>query len=120
MFNVFDSKYRAQYMAGQAGDSANAAFGFFGIKGAGGPPYKGHIGMRDDTKIYGPVDGIKGTYMRSNKGIEFDQKLTLVFEYELKSYNGINPRQAMLDLLSNILTVTYTTGTFFGGSYRAT
>jgi hypothetical protein len=120
MFNVFDSKYRAQYMAGQAGDSANSAFGFFGIKSLGGPPYKGHIGLRDDTKIYGPVDGIKGTYMRSNKGIEFDQKLTLVFEYELKSYNGINPRQAMLDLLSNILTVTYTTGTFFGGSYRGT
>lgn len=120
MFNVFDSKYRAQYMAGQAGDSANSAFGFFGINGLGGPPYKGHIGLRDDTKIYGPVDGIKGTYMRSNKGIEFDQKLTLVFEYELKSYNGINPRQAMLDLLSNILTVTYTTGTFFGGSYRGT
>ena len=119
MFNVFDSKYREQYMAGQAGDSANSAFGFFKFQGLGGPPYKGHIGMRDDTKIYGPVDGIKSTYMRSNEGIKFEQKLTLVFEYELKSYNGINPRQAMLDLLSNILTVTYTTGTFFGGSYRA-
>lgn len=117
-FNMFDNKYRAQYMSGHAGESANQAFAHFGIKGMGSPPYKGHIGHTDQTKVYGPVDGIKGTYMRSDKGIEFDQKLTLVFEYELKSYNGINPRQAMLDLISNILNVTYTTGTFFGGSYR--
>lgn len=118
IFNMFDSTYRAQYMGGYAGDSANQAFGFFGINGLGGPPYKGHIGMRDDTKVYGPVDAIKGTYMRSDQGLNFDQKITLVFEYELKSYNGINPRQAMLDLLSNILSVTYTSGSFFGGSYR--
>ena len=26
----------------------------------------------------------------------------LVFEYELRAYNGINGRQAMLDLISNI------------------
>jgi hypothetical protein len=120
MFSMFDSKYREQYMAGQAGEAANAAFGFFGINGVGAPPYSGLRGWRDKTKIYGPVDGIKKTYMRSDKGIEFDQKITLVFEYELKSYNGINPRQAMLDLISNILNVTYTTGTFFGGSYRST
>ena len=46
------------------------------------------------------------------------KKLSLVFEYELRSYNGINPKQAMLDLLSNILNVTYTTGTFWGGGYK--
>lgn len=118
-FNMFDSSYRAQYMSGMAGDSVNTAFGMFGIRGLGGPPYKNHIGMRDDTKVYGPIDSIRGTYMRSDRGLEFDQKLSLVFEYELKSYNGINPRQAMLDLLANILSVTYQTGTFFGGSYRA-
>ena len=116
-FNMFDSGYRAQYMAGTAGNSANNAFEFFGIK-AGDPPYKGMGGHHDSNKVYGPVDGIKGTYTRSERGIEFDQKLTLVFEYELRSYNGINPRQAMLDLLSNVLNVTYATGSFFGGSYR--
>lgn len=120
MFSIFDSKYREQYMAGQAGDAANQAFGFFGMKNAGAPPYKGYQDFRDANKVYGPVDGIKKTYMRSNDGINFEQKITLVFEYELKSYNGINPRQAMLDLISNILNVTYTTGSFFGGSYRAT
>jgi hypothetical protein len=62
--------------------------------------------------VYGPVDTIKGTYMRGEEGLEFDQKISLQFDYELRSYNGINPRQAMLDLLSNILNVTYTTGTF--------
>jgi hypothetical protein len=120
MFSMFDTKYREQYMAGQSGEAANAAFGFFGIKMDGGVPYKGYQDWRDSTKIYGPVDAIKHTYMRNDEGLTFDQKLTLVFEYELKSYNGINPRQAMLDLLSNVLNVTYTTGTFFGGSHRAT
>jgi hypothetical protein len=109
-------------MAGMAGTSANSAFQFFGVKNdaLGGPPYQDIRKWRDQTKVYGPVDGIWKTYMRGQNGLTFDQKLTLVFEYELKSYNGINPRQAMLDLLSNILNVTYTTGTFFGGSYRST
>jgi hypothetical protein len=43
----------------------------------------------------------------------------LTFEYELRAYNNINTRQAMLDLLANILAVTYQAGEFFPGGQRS-
>lgn len=116
---LFDETYRKQYMAGQASTAGNAILGkFFKVDDA---PYQGYNAFRDEhTKVYGPVDSIRTTYMRSDEGLTFDQKFTITFDYELRSYNGINGRQAMLDLLSNILNVTYTTGTFWGGGYKAT
>ena len=76
--------------------------------------------FRDTNKVYGPVDAIKSTNVRGDEGLQFNQSITLNFDYEMKSYDGINTRAAFLDLLSNILTVTYSTGTFWGGGYRMT
>ena len=118
MFSVFDKEYRKQYQEGYVGEAANKALEAFGIRGLDGPPYNGFKTFEDNTKVYGPVDSIRTTYARSDKGLSFDQQFTLVFEYELKSYNGINGKQAMLDLISNILNVTYTTGSFWGGGYK--
>lgn len=120
MFSVFDESYRKQYQNGQADVAGNAGLSMFGIKSdmLGNAPYKDHAKFEDRNKVYGPVDAIKSTYIRSESGLEFNQSFTLVFEYELKSYNGINGRQAMLDLISNILNVTYTTGSFWGGGYK--
>lgn len=116
---MFDPTYRQQYMNGQVGSSVNKYLGK--LMPVGDPPYSNDFSMvhHDQNKVYGPVDTIKGTYMRSEKGLENEHKMTLVFDYELRSYNGINGRQAMLDLLSNILNVTYSTGTFWGGGYKA-
>ena len=119
LFSAFDSTYRAQYQAGYAGNAANSAFEAFGIKGLGNPPYTDHASFRDTkTKIYGPIDSIRSTYVRADSGLTFDQKISLVFEYELRAYNGINAKQAMLDLISNILNITYTTGSFWGGGIK--
>lgn len=120
MFSVFDSQYQKQYQAGYASTSANAFFSHLGIGSAlGDAPYKGLANLRDErTKVWGPIDSIRHVYYRDDKGLTFEQKITLVFEYELRSYNGINGRQAMLDLISNILNVTYTTGSFWGGGHR--
>lgn len=118
IFSAFDKTYREQYMAGYAGESANAVFSHFGLGGLGNPPYKDLPGQRDRNKVYGPVDSIRSTYIRSDDGLTFEHKMSLVFEYELRSYNGINAKQAMLDLISNILNVTYTTGTFWGGGFK--
>lgn len=119
---AFDSAYRKQYMAGQAGSAFNTLANeylpnFFHL---GDNPYSAHEinSFQDRNKVYGPVDAIKKVYMRSEDGINFEQSFTLVFDYELRSYNGINGRQAMLDLISNILSVVYTTGTFWGGGYK--
>jgi hypothetical protein len=117
IFSVFDEKYRKQYQDGFAGEAANGALGYLGIR-AGNPPYKNIAGWEDSVKVYGPVDTIRSTYVRDDKGLKFEQSFSLTFEYELKSYNGVNGKQAMLDLISNILNVTYTTGSFWGGGYK--
>lgn len=74
----------------------------------------------DPNKVYGGVDMIKSVYIRDDKGLQFNHEFKLVFDYELKSYDGINGKQAMLDLLGNILTVCYTTGDFWPGAYQHT
>ena len=118
IFSSFDSTYQKQYMEGYGGEAANSFFDHLGIK-MGNPPYREHLDFRDTrTKVYGPVDTIQSTYIRDEGGLTFEHKISLVFEYELRSYNGINPKQAMLDLISNILNVTYTTGSFWGGGYK--
>lgn len=117
IFSTFDKSYQKQYMAGYSGEAANSFFQHLGVK-LGNPPYKNFADFRDKNKVYGPVDTIQSTYMRSEGGLTFEQKISLVFEYELRSYNGINAKQAMLDLLSNILNVTYTTGSFWGGGFK--
>ena len=119
IFSVFDKKYQQQYMEGYAGEAANKVFEQFGLP-VGNKPYSGSqfADFRDRNKVYGPVDSIRSTYIRSDEGLVFEHKFSLTFEYELRSYNGINGKQAMLDLLSHILNVTYTTGSFWGGGFK--
>lgn len=75
--------------------------------------------FRDQNRVSGPnVDAIKKTTIRSWDGLDFSQSITLTFDYEMRSYDGINTKAAFLDLLANILQVTYSTGTFWGGGYR--
>lgn len=116
---VFDPKYREQYMNGGAGEAVNGYMEkFFKVGDAPYPVAQYENFSNDNSKVYGPVDTIKTTYKRSEEGLGFDQNITITFDYELRSYNGINPRQAMLDLLANILNVTYSTGTFWGGGFK--
>lgn len=68
-------------------------------------------------RIDGPVDSIDKIIVR-DRGLNFEQKFTLTFEYSLNSYGGINPRLALLDLLGNILFTTYNRGNFWGGGIR--
>lgn len=119
LFATFDPIYQKQVQAGMAG---NAAFSLLSgpLKGmVGDPPYTDHLNQRDSNKVYGPIDVIKDTYMRSEDGLQFAHSFTLTFEYELRSYSNINTRQAMLDLLANILAVTYTSGDFWGGGHQS-
>lgn len=117
-------------MLGQAwrkGQSSTVARRFFnhikpGVYNKGGGMTVSSPGPHyDANKAYAGVDMIKSIYIRDpDKGLTFQHKFKLVFEYELRSYDGINGKQAMLDLLGNILTVCYTTGDFWPGGYRST
>ena len=67
--------------------------------------------------VIGPVNVIDSTNIR-DKGMKFSNDLKLNFEYELKSLNYVNPKIAMIDIISNMLTMTYNNGQFFGGGQR--
>ena len=133
LLNGTTKQYRQYMLSGKGGDLAASYVGgllggrhprlgsFVGSNG-GGAPYSNAQwrGFRDKNKVYGNVDTIRKTTLRGYDGLDFNQSITLTFDYELRSYDGINTKSAFLDLLANILTVTYTTGTFWGGGYRMT
>lgn len=123
LFAAFDPRYQKAVQDGMVGEAmGDLAGNMFGGKlksGLGNAPYSQHLSHRDNNKVYGPVDMIQDTHIRSDEGLKFNHNFTLTFEYELRAYNNINTRQAMLDLLANILAVTYQAGEFFPGGQRS-
>ena len=67
--------------------------------------------------IYGDVNVINKTKVRS-RGLTYAGNFTLNFEYSLKSLKCVNPRVAMMDILSNFLILTGNYGAFWGGETR--
>jgi hypothetical protein len=78
-------------------------------------PYTTHR----DNYVWGPIDVIDKVMTR-DKGLKFDQDLTLTFPFEVKSYAGINTRVAFLDMLGNILNMVTNKAPFWGGQIRLT
>lgn len=68
----------------------------------------------DQHKIYTPRNTIQSMH-KYEGNLEFKHEFTLVFSYKLRSYQNINPKSAMLDLLANVFATTYTRGSFWGG-----
>jgi hypothetical protein len=69
------------------------------------------------NQVYGPVNVVHKTYKR-DRGMNFKQDIKLKFTYSLRSINGVNPKVAMLDIMSNFLLLTYNNAKFFGGMTR--
>lgn len=68
----------------------------------------------DKNKVYEPKNTIQDTHIYEGK-LKFKHEFTLTFSYKLRAYDNINPKSAFLDLIGNILMVTYKRGTFWGG-----
>ena len=68
----------------------------------------------DKNKVYDPIDTVRSMHLYEGK-LQFNHEFTLTFNYTLRSYDNINPKSAMLDLLANITAVTYKRGHFWGG-----
>ena len=118
ILNTFtNSQHSMQAMQGTAAGSSVSGLQSGG--GDGGAPLAGNeaaLGKRyDKNKIYGPIDVLMRTQMRA-QGLETSQEFNITFDYEMKAYNGINQKQAFLDLLANIFCTTYNTGHFWGGA----
>ena len=73
--------------------------------------------MFDKHKIYEPNDTIRSKYQYEGN-LKFSHEFTLTFRYKLRGYDNINGKTAMLDLLGNILAVTYRKGKFWPGEQR--
>ena len=70
--------------------------------------------MFDKHKIYEPKDTVRSKYEYEGN-LKFSQQFTLTFNYKLRGYDNIHGKTAMLDLLGNILAVTYKKGKFWPG-----
>ena len=71
-----------------------------------------------ENRILGPINVITNTWRRE-RGLEFKQDgLNVVFEYVARPIAGINSKAVLLDLMSNILMLTYASGSWFGGMWR--
>tara|TARA_B100001287_G_scaffold273095_1_gene275917 strand:+ start:879 stop:2645 length:1767 start_codon:yes stop_codon:yes gene_type:complete len=66
-----------------------------------------------------PLNIIKSVRVRE-AGLTFSQEFKLQFEYDMKGVPGVSPKIAFLDVLSNLLILTYTTAPFWGGAVRYT
>ena len=67
--------------------------------------------------IYGDVNVVNKTKVRS-RGLTYSGNFSLNFEYSLKSLKCVNPRIAMMDIISNFLILTGNYGSFWGGETR--
>lgn len=67
--------------------------------------------------VLGPVNVVDKTTIR-DRGLKFSNDMKLQFEYELKSLSYVNPKIAMIDIISNMLTMTTNNAQFFGGGHR--
>jgi len=103
-----------------------AASSFFGLAAgqtsAGARQHAANAGYDALTETYpnyvmGPLNVIDKMIIRDT-GMEFEQQFELKFHYSLRSIGDIDPKMAMLDLMANLLVLTYNTAPFFGGATR--
>lgn len=73
------------------------------------------LGDYDNNKVYTPLNTVQDTNVYEGR-LKTNQEFTIKFSYKLRGYDNINAKSAMLDLIGNILEVTYRRGTFWGGS----
>lgn len=119
MLNSMNPGYNKDVENGIANGGALAAvLQRFGIMNPSTPTYASNdvaLGRNyDNNKVYEPIDTIQNTHIYEGKLI-FKHEFSLTFSYKLRAYDNINPKSAFLDLLGNILAVTYRKGHFWGG-----
>lgn len=66
-----------------------------------------------------PLNIIKNVQVRES-GLTFSQEFSLKFHYDLKGIPGVSPKLAFLDVLANLLVLTYNQAPFWGGAVRYT
>ena len=104
LLNSLDPRYNAMQAAGHTGH--HNIFGFLGIGKSYSDDNRDILRNYDNNKVYTPKNTIQDTVTYEGK-LTFSHEFTLTFCYKLRAYDNINPRSAFLDLIGNILNVTY-------------
>lgn len=124
LVNLFSPGYNNSSANGVAPNALALILGEDGSNGfLSSAPYANNPAVNgsayDNNRVYAPKDSIRSTHIYDGK-LEFAHDFTLKFAYKLRGYDNINARNAFLDLLGNILVVTYKSGTFWPGEQRIT
>lgn len=113
--NLSSGEYLNQVKTGQAGEDLPGIFGKWGASAQ----YRNNDVVNgrnyDKNKVYEPINTIRSTHIYEGN-LKFNHTIKLKFSYKLRAYDQINPKSAFLDLLGNILEMTYRSGNFWGGS----
>ena len=78
-------------------------------------PYSTH----QNNYVWGPIDVVDKIWTR-DKGIKFEQDITLKFRYAVRSYDGISTKVAFLDIIGNMMNMVTNKAPFWGGATRFT
>lgn len=71
----------------------------------------------DNNKVWTPKNTVQDNHIYEGKLI-LKQEITVNFSYKLRAYENINPKSAFLDLMGNILEVTFQRGHYWKGETR--
>lgn len=71
----------------------------------------------DAHKVWEPKNTVRDTHLYTGE-LTLSQDITLTFSYKMRAYDNINPKSAFLDLIGNILEVTYQRGYYWAGEAR--
>lgn len=115
ILNTFNKPYNKMAAQGFAG-SQNLLRGL-GAKFHGPGDNMEVLRNYDNNKVYTPLNTVQDTHIYEGK-LKFNQEFNLVFTYKMRSYENINQKSAFLDLIGNILEVTYRRGKFWGGAQK--
>jgi hypothetical protein len=69
------------------------------------------------NRVAGPINVID-THEIRGRGYTFTHEIKLKFSYKTRAYSNINPKIAMLDLITNFLALTHNKAEFWGGGLR--
>ena len=85
---------------------------------------KGHgfdpLAQTYPNHVYGPYNAIKSVLARNKDGLKFENEFTLNFYYDLRGFDNTSPKVVFMDVLSNLLAITYNNAPFWGGATRYT
>lgn len=69
-------------------------------------------------RVYGDINVINQTHVRERGFMWSGDTISLKFSYDMSQVDSYNSKMVMMDIISNMLALTYNDANFYGGDYR--